>query len=417
MIDVAIIGAGPYALSLASHLHRNTIEFRIFGKTMGPWTNNMPPGMLLKSHPWSSCLYDPGSHFTLRQFCIESGIDYHDSQMPLPLETFVAYGKAFQQRLVPEVELGSLAELTKVENGFRARFEDGEAVDARSVVIAVGVHPFKYTPDILNNVSSEVSSHSGDHGPLDGFVGKHVTILGSGASAIDLAGLLHENGAVVSLVARASQLNFARPPGGRRSLLLRRLADPLRPLIYPDSGIGGGWPLKFCADAPRLFHALPEHWRLDTVRTTLGPLGHAAMRSRVVGQLQIFLGRDLVSAETRSGKVQIRYSARGGAEEILQTDHLIAATGYKIDLRKLAFLSPRLLSDIRMVENSPILSADYETSVPGLHFIGPASANSFGPVMRFVFGAIYPARRLARYLSLSRYSRSRELESAYAVPS
>lgn len=416
MIDVAIIGAGPYALSLASHLRGNAVEFRIFGKTMGPWISNMPPGMLLKSHPWSSCLYDPGSHFTLKQFCIESGIDYHDSQMPLPLETFVAYGKAFQQRWVPEVEVGLLAELTKIRDGFRATFEGGEAVDARSVVIAVGVHPFRYEPDILKNLSSEFFSHSGDHGPLHRFAGKHVAILGAGASAIDLAGLLHESGAAVSLVARASQLHFARPPAGRRPLLLQRLAGPLRPLICPDSGIGGGWPLRFYADAPGLFHALPEYWRLHAVRTTLGPLGHAAMRRRV-GQLQIFLGRDLVSADDKSGKVQIRYSARGGVEETLQTDHLIAATGYKIDLRKLAFLGPRLLSDIRMVENTPILSADYETSVPGLHFVGPASANSFGPVMRFVFGAVYPARRLARYLSRSRYPRPKRLGPAYAVSS
>jgi hypothetical protein len=258
-------------------------------------------------------------------------------------------------------------------------------------------------------------SHSGDHGPLGGFAGKHVTILGAGASAIDLAGLLHENGAVVSLVARADKLNFARS-GGRRPLLLRQLAHPLRPLVYPDSGIGAGWFLKFCADAPGLFHALPEQWRLDAVRTTLGPLGHAAMRSRV-GQLQILLGRNLVSADARSGKLLLRYSGRGEAEETLETDHLIAATGYKIDLRKLAFLSPGLLSGIRMVDNTPILSADYETSLPGLHFIGPASANSFGPVMRFVFGAVYPARRLARYLSLSRYPRPRRLRPAWAASS
>jgi thioredoxin reductase len=415
MIDVAIIGAGPYALSLASHLRQNAVEFRIFGKTMEPWMNNMPPGMLLKSYPWASCLYDPDSHFTLERFCIESGIDYHDSQMPLPLETFVAYGKFFQQHLVPEVEPDLLAELTKVKNGFRATFQDGKAVDARSVVIAVGIHPFRYTPDTLNNLSSEFLSHSGDYGPLDGFAGKHVTIVGSGASASDLAALLLERGVAVSLVARAHRLNFAVPPTGRRALWLRRLSYPLRPLVYPISGIGAGWLLKIYADAPGLFHALPERWRLDAVRTTLGPLGHAAMKSRLVGQIEVLLGRELVSAEAKRERVHLRFAAHGGAEEIRQTDHLIAATGYKIDLRNLAFLTPSLLSGIRMVENTPILSADYETSVPGLHFVGPASANSFGPVARFVFGAIHPAQRLARYLSRSRYPRSTSLGAACAT--
>lgn len=417
MIDVAIIGAGPYALSLASHLRRNSVEFRIFGKTMEPWVNNMPPGMLLKSHPWASCLYDPDSHFTMKRFCNESGIDYHDSQMPLPVDTFVAYGKAFQQRLVPEVELGWLAELAKIKNGFRATFQDGKTVDARSVVISIGVHPFRYTPDTLDNLPSDVLSHSGDYGPLDRFAGKHVTVLGSGASAIDLAGLLYERGVAVSLVARAHRLNFAAPATGRRSLWLRRLSYPLRPLVYPSSGIGAGWLLKIYADAPRVFHELPESWRLEVVRTTLGPLGHAAMKSRVINHAEVLLGRELISAEARHGKVHLRFAARGSAEETHQTDHIIAATGYKIDLGKLAFLTPSLLADIRMVENTPILSADYETSVTGLHFIGPASANSFGPVARFVFGAVHPARRLSRHLSRSRYSRSASLGTAYATSS
>jgi thioredoxin reductase len=350
----------------------------------------------------------------MKRFCGESGIDYHDSEMPLPVETFVAYGKAFQEHLVPEVELKQLVELTKVKNGFRATFHDGSAVDARSVVMAVGVHPFRYTPDTIKSLPSEVLSHSGDHGPLDRFAGKHVTVLGSGASAIDLAGLLHERGAAVSLLARAHRLNFA-VPAGRRSLWLRRLAYPTRPLVYPTSGIGAGWLLKIYADAPRIFHALPERWRLDAVRTTLGPLGHAAMKSRVINNVELLLGREAVSVEARNGKVHFRFAARGGAEETLQTDHLLAATGYKIDLRKLPFLSPSLLADIRTVEDTPILSADYETSVPGLHFIGPASANSFGPVARFVFGALHPARRLSRHLSRSRYPRSASLDTAYAA--
>ena len=417
MIDVAIIGAGPYALSLAAHLRKNATEFRIFGKTMEPWMSNMPRGMLLKSYPWASCLYDPESQFTLRRYCVESGIDYHDSQMPLPVETFVAYGEFFQQHLVPEVERGLLTELTKAKNGFRATFQDGKTIEARSVVIAVGVHPFKHTPDILNNLPSEVLSHSGDHGPLDGFAGKHVTVLGSGASAIDMAALLHECGAAVSLVARAHHLNFAAPAAGRRSAWLRRLSHPFRPLVYPTSGIGAGWLLKIYADAPELFHALPERWRLDAVRTTLGPLGHAAMKSRVVGQVEVLLGRQLVSAEAMRGKVELRFEVRGATKEVLQTDHLIAATGFKIDLRKLAFLAPHLLSDIRMAENTPVLSADYETSVPGLHFIGPVSANSFGPVARFVFGAVHPAQRLARHLSLPRYRRSTPLKTVCAIPS
>ena len=34
-VDVAVIGAGPYGLSLAAHLRRRAVEHRIFGEPMG----------------------------------------------------------------------------------------------------------------------------------------------------------------------------------------------------------------------------------------------------------------------------------------------------------------------------------------------------------------------------------------------
>jgi thioredoxin reductase len=398
LIDVAIIGAGPYGLSLATYLRAANVEFRIFGKPMEPWKLGMPPGMLLKSHPWSSSLYDPASSFTLRQFCAERGIPYHDSLMPLPLETFVAYGEAFQARFAPDVEPKLLSGLELTRKGFRATFNDGDVVTARRIVLAIGVHPFKYVPSILSHLPAEVLSHSGDHGPLDKFEDKHVTLLGSGASATDLAALLHEEGVSVSLIARATELNFADPPRMQRSLL-RRLIHSLKPLIHPGSGIGSGWLLKACADAPWLIHTLPERWRLHLAATALGPLGHSSVRSRVIGKLPLFLGRSLESAKVICDKVHLGVTMSDGTREVLKTDHVIAATGYKVNLNQLGFLDRGLLSRIRMVENTPILSTDYESSVPGLHFVGPASVNSFGPVTRFVFGAIHPSRRLAHHFS------------------
>jgi cation diffusion facilitator CzcD-associated flavoprotein CzcO len=122
LLDVAIIGVGPYGLSLAAHLRPAGVEFRVFGKTMDPWKMNMPPGMLLKSHPWSSTLYDPAASFTLKQFCADRGIWYHDSLMLLPLETFVEYGMAFQARFVSGVKETLLVGLEPNQSGLRAFF-------------------------------------------------------------------------------------------------------------------------------------------------------------------------------------------------------------------------------------------------------------------------------------------------------
>jgi len=47
---------------------------------------------------------------------------------------------------------------------------------------------------------------------------------------------------------------------------------------------------------------------------------------------------------------------------------------------------------------APILTRNFESAVPGLYFIGLTAAASFGPLMRFTFGARYAARRLTRAL-------------------
>jgi hypothetical protein len=77
---------------------------------------------------------------------------------------------------------------------------------------------------------------------------------------------------------------------------------------------------------------------------------------------------------------------------------VIAATGYKVALTRLKFLDGALRSQIRDVADTPILNRQFESSVPGLHFVGIAAANSFGPLQRFAYGAGFAAKRLSRYL-------------------
>ena len=100
-VDVAVIGAGPYGLSLAAHLRARGVEHRIFGEPMAAWKSNMPPGMLLKSYPWASSISDPGSDFTVKNFCTERALPYHDELMPLPLNRFIEYGKPSRRVTCP----------------------------------------------------------------------------------------------------------------------------------------------------------------------------------------------------------------------------------------------------------------------------------------------------------------------------
>ena len=403
MLDLAIIGAGPYGLSLAAHLQGSGLLYRVFGKPMDSWKHKTPPGMLLKSHAWSSCLYHPDGELTLEAFCRREGHDY-DPTMLTPVEVFSSYGDAFQKRFVPDVAEKKALNIAAAPGGFRVVCNDGEMVTAKRVVLAVGVHPFSHTPDVLAALPPGAVSHSADYGPLDRLDGREVVVVGAGASATGLAALLHERGVSTSLLARAPRLNFANPPSPWNRPLLRRLARP-------GSGIGSGWLLWICANAPWLFHEAPGPLRRHIVRNSLGPLGGSPMKERLIGKIPVRLGWDVERADFANGRVELRLRNPRGEAQVIAADHVVAATGFRIDLERLAFLDPSLRRRIRTADGAPVLSQDYETSAPGLHVIGPASADSFGPVARFVFGAIHPARRLARRFAADATGRARVLPS------
>ena len=391
--DIVIVGGGPYGLSIAAHLRASGVEHRVFGSPMQSWLTQMPKGMFLKSEGFASNLYDPEGCFTLRRFCAERGIAYADMGMPVRLETFSAYGLAFQQRLVPRLEDKVLTALDPYPDGFRLTLEDGETFTARRVVLALGVGHFRHMPAELAHLPVEHLTHSAAHHDLAKFSGRDVAVIGGGSSAIDIAGLLHEIGARVHLVTRRHALDIHTKMALPRPLWHR--------VVNPMSGIGPSWRHRFYTDAPLLFHYLPEASRLRKVREHLGPAGGWFMKDRVIGRVPILTGRMLRRAELSRDGVRLSLIADDGSEGQLMTEHVIAATGFEIDLRRLRFLSAELLSRLQMADHTPVLSSCFQSSVPGLYFVGPATANSFGPVMRFAFGAGFTARRIARHLMAS----------------
>jgi hypothetical protein len=394
MLETAIIGAGPYGLSIAAHFRRRGIAFRIFGRPMDSWLAHMPKGMLLKSDGFASNISDPDGQLTLEKFCAEQGIEYSDAGVPVRLDTFARYGLAFKDRMVQELEDKLVVNIERSPEGYLLQLDDGERVKVRSVVLAVGITHFEHVPGSLSHLPAEFLSHSARHHDVEQFRGRSVVVIGGGSSALDWAALLHEAGAKVQLVARQTALKFHGKPTGKKRSLWERIQ-------YPQTGLGPGWRSSFYANAPAAFHRLPESLRLEIVRRTLGPSGGWFIKDRVMNHVPQWLGYTPQGAEVRDGQVHLHLRAQDGAEREVLADHIIAATGYKVDLERLTFLSAEIRQKLKAVEGTPVLSSTCESSMPGLYFVGIAAANSFGPVMRFAFGADFAARTVTRAMTKS----------------
>jgi lysine/ornithine N-monooxygenase len=397
-VDVAIVGAGPYGLSLAAHLRPASVSFRQFGLPMHPWQTAMPAGMFLKSQGFASNLSDPAGSHTLAAFCAATGRPYASYGLPVPLDTFIAYGNWFQQELVPDLEETLVTALTPAAGGYELTLATGETARARQVVVAAGIEHFAHVPEPLAALPAEVCTHSSDHTDLSTFTGRSVIVVGGGQSALESAALLHEGGAQVQLVMREPKAIWNGPPLAVGRPLRQRLREP-------EAGLGSGWGTWLYSNHPDLFRRFPEASRVRRARTALGPAGASWLRGRVEGEFPVLTGQQLTAAEASGGSVRLGLGGPGGDRDVT-ADHVVAATGYRVDLSRLAFLGDGLRAGLQTVAGTPAVGADYQSSFPGLYFTGPGVAPTFGPVMRFVFGADHAARRVAARLSRTAGSRT-----------
>jgi cation diffusion facilitator CzcD-associated flavoprotein CzcO len=391
---VAIIGAGPYGLSVAAHLRARDVPYRIFGTPLDTWRRHVPAGMTLKSDGFASNLSAPGGEGTLAAYCAERGIPYHDRDLRVPLDVFNEYALDFQRRFVPDVEDRQVANLARADGRFALTLDEGETLGADLVVAAVGITHFAVVPDELAHLPAPLLTHSSEHHDLSALAGQDVTVIGGGSSAVDLAVLAHEAGATTSLVARRASLRFdTEPVPGPRTRWQR--------VRHPSTGLGPGWRSWLCENVPSTFRVLPSNARLVIIRRHLGPKSAWHMKARLEAGVTVHLGETVEDATEEHGRVRLRLrDASGGLREHV-TDRVVAATGYRPDVRRLTFVSDELRGSIRTHAGTPIVSRRFESSVAGLYFVGLPAVYSFGPLMRFMVGAEYAAPVLARRLARS----------------
>ncbi|MEV6756176.1 FAD-dependent oxidoreductase [Streptomyces sp. NPDC051214] len=392
---VAVIGAGPFGLSTAAHLRARGIPVRVFGDPMVSWRAHMPAGMLLKSTPVASSIDAPQHGHKLVDYCDAAGIRRLVTDEDIvPIETFVAYGEWFKERLVPDLEQVRVVSVDrKGTAGFDLKLDSGEQFTARAVVVASGLSGLAQLPPALAAAVPDGPSptgpvsHSSQHSDLSRFSGRELLVVGAGQSALETAALAAEAGASVKVVARGrGSVAFGAPPWEQ-------------PKLRPESPFGRAWSLYAISYYPHPYRYLPPQARHYLVRRILGPLGAWWLRERFEGKVEKREVRRVMSTDVRDGSPVLRVETLGGRVRELSADHVIAATGYRVDIAAMDFLGPALRARLATSRGTPKLGAGYASSVPGLYFTGLPAAASYGPVMRFVCGTEFASPRLVGHLA------------------
>jgi hypothetical protein len=206
----------------------------------------------------------------------------------------------------------------------------------------------------------------------------------------EIAALLHEAGARVDLVTRRPIVWFGRDRTEERTLLERIKA--------PSNGMAPGWANWTLERVPFVFYRFPQDLK-DKYNSNYVSGATDWLRNSIIGKATLHERQEVTTADAVGDRVRVTLS--NGTK--IEADHVLLSTGYKVDLDRLTMIHPSLRSRIAADRAVPVLSSSFESSVPGLYFVGLTSMRAFGPLFRFVVGCRAAAGRVAR--SVSRRSR------------
>jgi hypothetical protein len=146
--------------------------------------------------------------------------------------------------------------------------------------------------------------------------------------------------------------------------------------------------LSLLNELPAVEHEIPPWMRAWINRRSLRAAAAAWLRPRLQG-VRVQARRQIVQAKVRGDRIALQLD-RGSCVY----DHVLLATGYKIDIEKLRIFPPTILRRIRCVDGAPILADAFESTLPKLHFVGPSAVASYGPLMRFLAGTRFAAQSI-----------------------
>lgn len=370
MYDVVIVGAGPYGLATAVEAKAKGLNYLLVGTPMKFWRDSMPSFMLLRSPFIASSLYG-GKELSLSTFYDETGRT-KSLQAPVPLKIYSEYYKWYLERADLNIKEAEVTRVSRPDRTFVVETEDGEKLEAKAVVMAVGNPPFATIPQALSGVDPSRYTHTRDLTQFEPFAGKKVLVVGGGESALEAVYSLLNAGAEVELTYRLKSIYWHDLP--------LRINVPL---------------LHVFVAQPAILETVPYIARKPVGDAVSEPTVDKWLRPKVEGKIVEHPGTETVSVADEGGKLRVKFA--DGTDTLV--DHVVLGTGYRVNIRDYGVIEPTLRDQIDKRDGYPWLSRQLESNVPGLFFTGILAKGKFGPPFNFIFASPVAAKRVVGRLT------------------
>ena len=373
-IPLLIIGAGPFGLAMSAHAKYLGIEHVIVGKTMEFWKEHMPEGMLLRSD--SRWHLDPENEHTIDKFLELNGLTYNDVE-PLSVQFYLSYVQWFIEKKQIEVFETYVQKLEEDTDGFKAYLDNGITIHAKFVVIAIGLQYFKFLPgSLLKDLPQGSYTHSCDFVDMKSMKNKRVLILGGRQSAFEWAALLHEAGAkAVYLSYRHDTPQFTQSDWAWINPMIDHIAE--EPLWFREL------PLQ---EQENISKKLWAEGRLK-----LEPWLAKRIKKDTIKLLPST--RLLSCVRIESGELKIMFDKAPN----ITADHIILATGFKVNIHNVPFLREgNILAKLSVRNDFPEIDEYFQTNITGLFITSMAAGQDFGPFFGFTIAVRTSAKLIGK---------------------
>jgi len=374
--DTLIIGAGPFGLSLGAYCEDAGLDYMIVGKSMELWRDHMPQGMNLRSaHDWH---LDANNRATFEAYLAELGLEAKKT-LPISRDFYLGYVNWFQnkKRLQPITQY--VTQLEKSNELFISKLDNGDVIQSRHVVIALGFQYFAYIPQTLSEmIPTSSSSHTCQLVNFANLKDKRCLIIGGRQSAFEWAALIKDAG--------ASQIHLSHrhdnPPPLEADWSW--VPNVVGKMVEDET-----WYPNLSVDEKQHYNQQLWHEGRLKIEPWLAPhLAHPSIRTWAnteVTQCQ----------QQEDGSLNIQLSNG----QTLNIDHVIYATGYKPNVFKIPFLqNSSLVKSLKLINNQPVLDTRFQTNVDGLYITSLGATMQFGSFFGFTVSVRTSAQLIGKDL-------------------